>query len=50
LVRRLVVVLGGVRARTRSRALYRLSLREREEIRAGLQAGDSFARTAGSIG
>jgi DNA-binding CsgD family transcriptional regulator len=49
-VRRLVVALGGVRARRRPRSLLRLSLEEREEIRVGLRGGDSFARIARSIG
>jgi IS30 family transposase len=49
-VRRLVVALGGVRARERPRSPRRLSLEDREEIRAGLQAGASFAAIAGRIG
>ena len=49
-VRRLVLALGGVKARRRPRSPLRLSLQDREEIRAGLQAGDSFARIARSIG
>jgi transposase, IS30 family len=49
-VRRLVVALGGVRARKRPRSPRRLSLEDREEIRAGLQAGESFAAIAGRIG
>jgi len=49
-VRRLVVALGGVRARKRPRSSRRLSLEEREEIRAGLQAGASFAALARRIG
>jgi transposase, IS30 family len=49
-VRRLVVALGGVRARKRPRSPKRLSLEDREEIRAGLQAGHSFAAIARRIG
>jgi transposase, IS30 family len=49
-VRRLVVALGGVMVRRRSRSPKRLSLEDREEIRAGLQAGDSFAAIARRIG
>ncbi len=49
-VRRLVFALGGVKARKRPRSPLRLSLQEREEIRAGLQSGDSFVRIARSIG
>jgi transposase, IS30 family len=49
-VRRLVVALGGIKARKRPRSPHRLSLEEREEIRAGLQAGDSFAAIARRIG
>jgi transposase, IS30 family len=49
-VRRLVLALGGVKARKRPRSRLRLSLEDREEIRAGLQGGDSFARIARSIG
>ncbi|HZN88892.1 MAG TPA: IS30 family transposase [Thermoleophilaceae bacterium] len=49
-MRRLVVALGGVRARKRPRSSRRLSLEEREEIRAGLQAGASFAALARRIG
>ena len=49
-VRRLVVALGGVKARKRPRSPKRLSLEDREEIRAGLQAGASFAAIAGRIG
>jgi transposase, IS30 family len=49
-VNRLVVALGGVRARTRPRSSLRLSLGEREEIRVGLQAGDSFAVIGRRIG
>jgi hypothetical protein len=49
-VRRLVLALGGVKARKRPRSRLRLSLEDREEIRAGLQGGDSFARIALSIG
>jgi len=49
-VRRLVLALGGVRARNRPRSPLRLSLQDREEIRAGLQGGDCFARIARSIG
>jgi transposase, IS30 family len=49
-VRRLVVALGGVKARKRRRSPCRLSLEDREEIRAGLQAGDSFAAIARRIG
>jgi len=49
-VRRLVVALGGVKGRTRPRSPFRLSLEDREEIRAGLQAGDSLAAIACRIG
>src|SRR5689334_3041023 len=49
-VNRLVVALGGVRARQRARSEQRLSLEEREEIRAGLQAGANFAEIARGIG
>jgi transposase, IS30 family len=49
-VNRLVVALGGVRARKRPRSPRRLSLEDREEIRAGLGAGASFAAIAGRIG
>jgi len=49
-VRRLLGVLGGVKARGRPRSPLRLSLEEREEIRVGCQGGDSFAQIARSIG
>jgi len=49
-VRRLLVALGGVKARIRPRSRLRLSFEDREEIRAGLQSGDCFARIARSIG
>jgi transposase, IS30 family len=49
-VNRLVVALGGVRARKRPRSPRRLSLEDREEIRAGLQAGASLAAVARRIG
>jgi IS30 family transposase len=49
-VNRLVVALGGVKARKRPRSPRRLSLEDREEVRAGLQAGDSFAAIARRIG
>jgi len=49
-VRRLLGALGGVKARSRPRSPLRLSLEEREEIRAGCQAGDSLAQIARSIG
>jgi IS30 family transposase len=49
-VNRLLVAVGGVKARTRPRSGLRLSLEDREEIRVGLQGGDSFARIARSIG
>lgn len=49
-VNRLVVRLGGVQARQRPRSPLRLSLEEREEIRAGLVAGESFAQIARRIG
>jgi transposase, IS30 family len=49
-VNRLVVALGGVRARKRPRSPKRLSLEDREEIRAGLQAGASFAAIARRVG
>jgi IS30 family transposase len=49
-VRRLVLALGGVKARKRPRSPSRLSLEEREEIRAGIQGGLSFAAIARSIG
>jgi IS30 family transposase len=42
--------LGGVKSRARPRSPKRLSLEDREEIRAGLQAGASFAAIAGRIG
>jgi IS30 family transposase len=49
-VNRLVVALGGLRSRARPRSPLRLSLEEREEIRAGLQARESFAAIARRIG
>jgi transposase, IS30 family len=49
-VNRLLVALGGVRARSRPRSSLRLSLQDREEIRAGLEAGDSFAVIARRVG
>jgi IS30 family transposase len=49
-VHRLLVALGGVKARRRPRSLLRLSLEDREEIRVGLGVGDSFAQIARSIG
>jgi transposase, IS30 family len=49
-VQRLVVMLGGIRSRERARSPRYLSLEEREEIRAGLQAGDSFSVIARRIG
>ena len=49
-VHRLLVALGGVKARQRPRSLLRLSLEDREEIRVGLGVGDSFAQIARSIG
>ncbi len=49
-VHRLLVALGGMKARQRPRSLLRLSLEDREEIRVGLGAGDSFAQIARSIG
>ncbi len=49
-VNRLLAALGGVRARRRPRSVLRLSLEDREEIRVGVQAGDSFALIARSIG
>ena len=49
-VRRLLVALGGLKTRTRPRSSLRLSLEDREEIRVGLQARDSFAQIARSIG
>ena len=49
-VGRLLAALGGVKARRRPRSSLRLSLEDREEIRVGLQAGDSFAQIARSIG
>jgi transposase, IS30 family len=49
-VNRLIAAVGGVRARTRSRSSLRLSLEDREEIRAGIQSGASFAQIARSIG
>ena len=49
-VRRLVVRLGGVKARKRPRSPKRLSLEDREEIRAGLEAGASCAEISRRIG
>ena len=49
-VGRLLAALGGVKARRRPRSSLRLSLEDREEIGVGLQAGDSFAQIARSIG
>ncbi len=49
-VRRLVVRLGGVKARKRPRSPKQLSLEDREEIRAGLEAGASFAEISRRIG
>jgi hypothetical protein len=49
-VRRLVVALGGVRAGERPRSPRRPWLEDREEIRAGLRAGHSFAAIARRIG
>jgi IS30 family transposase len=49
-VRRLVLALGGVKARKRPRSPKRLSLADREEIRAGIQVGHSLAAIARSIG
>jgi transposase, IS30 family len=49
-VHRLLVALGGVKARQRPRSLLRLSLEDREEIRVGRRVGDSFAQIARSIG
>jgi IS30 family transposase len=43
------VALGGVKARRRPRSGLRLSLEDREEIRVGVGAGDSFALIARSI-
>ncbi len=52
-VRRVVAAAGGTpsrRARRRPRSPFRLSLSEREEIRAGIAAGDSFRLIARGIG
>jgi hypothetical protein len=49
-VYRLVVRLGGLRARQRPRSRLRLSLEDREEIRVGLSAGLSFAAIGRQIG
>jgi transposase, IS30 family len=49
-VRRLVVRLGGMKARKRPRSPKRLSLEDREEIRAGLEAGASCAEIARRLG
>ena len=45
-VHRLLVALGGMKARRRPRSLLRLSLEDREESRVGLGVGDSFAQIA----
>jgi IS30 family transposase len=52
-VRRVIRLAGGTpsrRARSRPRSALRLSLCEREEIRAGVAAGESFRAIAGEIG
>ena len=49
-VNRLLEQVGGMRPRLRPRSPLRLSLEEREEIRAGLVAGDSLAQIARAIG
>ena len=49
-VQRLLIRTGGVKSRTRPRALLRLSLAEREEISRGLRAGSSCHAISAALG